>query len=252
MEIPVINSNGDSVGTVSIPDNVFDVAMNRTLVHQALVIYQGNQRQGTHSTKTRAQVSGGGRKPWIQKHTGRARQGSIRSPQWRHGGVSFGPHPRDYRKSLPTRMRRQAVKCVLSEKIRAGNLICINNVDTIDGKTKSMVQLLKNIGISGTALVVTPETNKTLVQASNNIDNIWTLPVGQLNANELLKRKTVLITQDAVEKAGQIWNSIPDRGGRRKPLAVNTVENVADNTENEPAKPTRTRRRKSPDADSET
>ena len=149
-------------------------------------------------------------------------------------------------------MRRQAVKCVLSEKIRAGNLICINNVDTIDGKTKSMVQLLKNIGISGTALVVTPETNKTLVQASNNIDNIWTLPVGQLNANELLKRKTVLITQDAVEKAGQIWNSIPDRGGRRKPLAVNTVENVADNTENEPAKPTRTRRRKSPDADSET
>ena len=97
MKLTVVNSNGDNVGEVTVSDTVFDADMNRSLVHQAMVIYQGNKRQGTHSTKTRAQVSGGGRKPWIQKHTGRARQGSIRSPQWRHGGIAFGPHPRSYR-----------------------------------------------------------------------------------------------------------------------------------------------------------
>ena len=95
MKLTVVNSNGDNVSEVTVSDTVFDAAMNRSLVHQALIIYQGNKRQGTHSTKTRAQVSGGGRKPWIQKHTGRARQGSIRSPQWRHGGIAFGPHPRN-------------------------------------------------------------------------------------------------------------------------------------------------------------
>ena len=134
MDIPVRNRDGDTVDTIQLNDAVFNVPMNPSLVHQALVIYQMNKRQGTHSTKTRAEVSGGGRKPWIQKHTGRARQGSIRSPQWRHGGVVFGPKPRDYRKALPRRMRRQALKCVLSDKARQDRLICLESWDGADGK----------------------------------------------------------------------------------------------------------------------
>lgn len=245
MEITVLNSNGDSVGTVNVSDDIFDVAMNRTLIHQAMVIYQGNKRQGTHSTKTRAQVSGGGRKPWIQKHTGRARQGSIRSPQWRHGGVAFGPHPRSYRRALPVRMRRQAVKVVLSEKIRSGNLVCIDNLNALDGKTKSMVQLLQNLGINGSALVITEETNKNLVNAASNLDKIWTLPINQINANELLRRQTVLITQEAVQQADKIWNAIPTRGGRRR----ETPPELPPEPEKKPA--SRTRRRKVADETAE-
>ena len=137
MEYPVINQQGATVRTIELDEAVFGVPMNPTLLHQALVIYQGNKRQGTSDTKTRAQVSGGGRKPWIQKHTGRARQGSIRSPQWRHGGVVFGPHPRDFRRDLPRRMRRQALKCALSERVRLGNLICLDSLDTL-GKLEEM------------------------------------------------------------------------------------------------------------------
>ena len=231
MKLTVVNSNGDNVGEVTVSDTVFDAAMNRSLVHQAMVIYQGNKRQGTHSTKTRAQVSGGGRKPWIQKHTGRARQGSIRSPQWRHGGIAFGPHPRSYRKSIPTRMRRQAVRCVLSEKVRSGSLICIDNFDIVDGKTKSMVQILKNLGITGSALVITPEPNKDLIQAAHNIDKIWTLPINQLNANDLLRRQTVLITQSAAEQAAKIWDAVPTRGGRRLENGQNPVDLASETVE---------------------
>ena len=129
MEVPVKNQRGVTVETIELNDAVFAVPMNQALVHQALVAYLLNKRQGTHDTKTRAEVSGGGRKPWIQKHTGRARQGSTRSPQWRHGGVVFGPHPRSYRRGLPRRMRRQALKCVLSEKARQHRLVCVDSLD---------------------------------------------------------------------------------------------------------------------------
>ena len=134
--------------------------MNRSLVHQAMVIYQSNRRQGTHDTKTRAEVSGGGRKPWIQKHTGRARQGSTRSPHWRHGGVAFGPHPRSYRKALPKRMRRAALRCVLSEKARSDRMVCLDSMDAIDGKTRSMAGLLDRLNVSGSALIVTLGTDQ--------------------------------------------------------------------------------------------
>ncbi len=120
MEVPVKNQNGETVETVDLDDAVFSVPMNHSLVHQALVIYQANKRQGTHDTKTRAQVSGGGRKPWTQKHTGRARQGSIRSPQWRGGGIVFGPTPRSFRQRTPKRMKRHAMLAVLSDRAREG------------------------------------------------------------------------------------------------------------------------------------
>jgi large subunit ribosomal protein L4 len=215
MDVPVKNQSGDTVETISLDDAVFDVPMNPTLVHQALVIYQGNKRQGTHDTKTRGEVSGGGRKPWIQKHTGRARQGSTRSPQWRHGGIVFGPHPRDYHKTLPRRMRRQAVKCVLSEKARTGSLLCVDALDTIDGKTRSMATFLKNLGISGSVLLVTREADQNVAKAAHNLKGIWTLPVNLLNANDLLSRQTLIMTVDAAHQAEDIWAAEPHRGNRR-------------------------------------
>lgn len=208
MELPVLNSSGAAVDTIVVDDAVFDAPMNPTLVHQAMVIYQLNQRQGTHSTRTRAEVSGGGRKPWIQKHTGRARQGSIRSPQWRHGGIAFGPKPRDYRKTLPRALRRNALKCVLSEKIRNGRLICIDSLDSLDGRTKSMTELLGRLNLNdGSVLVVSGGANPNVARAGSNLKRVWTLPSDLLNANEVLKRRTVLITLDAVRRVEEICQS---------------------------------------------
>ena len=216
MEIPVKNQQGNTVDTVDVDDGVFSVPMNQALVHQALVIYQGNKRQGTHDTKTRAQVSGGGRKPWIQKHTGRARQGSIRAPHWRHGGVAFGPHPRSYRRALPRRMRRMALKCVLSDKARQQKLVCLDSTSTVDGKTKSMVGLLANLGVNGSALVVTGGPDEAVVRAAHNLKKVRTLPVNLLNAQELLDKETVVMTLDAVRWAEDALRAEPHgRRGRK-------------------------------------
>lgn len=222
MEISVKNQQGDTVDTIVLDDAVFDVPMNHAVVHQALVIYQLNKRQGTHDTKTRGEVSGGGRKPWAQKHTGRARQGSTRAPQWRHGGVVFGPHPRSYRKALTRRTRRLALKCVLSEKARRGRLVCLDTLDAVDGKTKSMVQLLDRLGISGSALVVTHEPEEGVIQAARNLKNIWTLPVALLNAHELLRRETVIMTAAAARWAEQMWAVAPH--GRRGSLSTSELD----------------------------
>ena len=204
MELPVVNGNGDAIDTINIDDGVFDVPMNQTLVHQAMVIYQLNQRQGTHSTLTRAEVSGGGRKPWIQKHTGRARQGSIRSPQWRHGGIAFGPKPRDYRKVLPRAMRRKALQCVLSEKIRNSRVVCIDSFNDLDGRTKSMKRLLENLGITGSVLVITDAADQNVVRAGSNLKQVWTLPSDLVNANDVLKRETVLVTVDGLRRIAEL------------------------------------------------
>ena len=213
MEVAVRNQSGETVETIDLNDAVFDVPMNPTLVHQAMVIYQGNRRQGTHDTKTRAEVSGGGRKPWIQKHTGRARQGSTRSPQWRHGGVVFGPHPRSYRKALPKRMKRAALRCVLSDKLRSERLLCLDSMDTVDGKTKSMAGLLERLNVTGSALVVTLGTDDNVVQAAGNLKKIYTLPVNQLNAEVLLSRDMLILTVDAARWAEESLASEPH--GRR-------------------------------------
>lgn len=226
MELPVKNEKGDIVDTIELDDAVFGVPMNATLVHQALVIYQGNQRQGTHDTKTRGQVSGGGRKPWTQKHTGRARQGSIRSPQWRHGGVVFGPHPRDYRKALPRRMRHLALKCALSDKARQGRLVCLQNLDSLDGKTRSMVALLGNLGVSGSALVVGQGSQGTVYRAGHNLERVWTLPVNLLNAHDLLRRETVIITVAAARQAEEMWAA--PLGHRQRRLLGKGPVTVAD------------------------
>lgn len=240
MQVSVKNQSGDALDSIELNDAVFDVPMNPTLVHQAMVIYQGNKRHGTSDTKTRAQVSGGGRKPWTQKHTGRARQGSIRAPQWRHGGVVFGPHPRSYRAALPKRMKRQALRCVLSEKARKDRLVCLDSTSTIDGKTKSMTQLLENLSIGGSALVVTKGTDRSVVMAAHNLTKIWTLPVHQLNALELLSRDMVIMTVEAARwmeetlasephgRRGAKWVSLSDGVAVAGPVVEETTEPVAD------------------------
>ena len=222
MEVTVKNQQGETVETIELNDAVFAVPMNQALVHQALVTYLLNKRQGTHDTKTRAEVSGGGRKPWIQKHTGRARQGSTRSPQWRHGGVVFGPHPRSYRRGLTRRTRRQALKCVLSEKARQQRLVFVDSLDTVNGKTRSMVELLNSLGVSGSALMVTREALPSVVRAAHNLQKVWTLPVAQLNAQELLSRETVIMTLDAARWAEETLAVEPHgrRGSGSRPAAA--------------------------------
>ena len=227
MQVVVKNQAGDAVENIELNDAVFNVPMNPSLVHQAMVIYQSNRRQGTHDTKTRAEVSGGGRKPWIQKHTGRARQGSTRAPQWRHGGVVFGPHPRSYRKALPKRMKRQALRCVLSDKARNNRLICLDSTDGIDGKTRSMIGLLERLDIGGSALVVTRDSDRNVVQAAGNLKKIYTLPVNQLNAEVLLSRDTVVLTVEAARWAEEVLASDP-HGRRGRKFASNSEETADD------------------------
>ena len=215
MQLPVRNVRGEVADTVEVSDAVFGQSMNNALVHQALVMYQLNLRQGTHSTKTRAQVAGGGHKPWAQKHTGRARQGSIRAPQWRHGGVAFGPKPRDYRRFMPRRMRRQALRCVLSEKVRHGKLVLVDDLALPTPRTKEMVRILEDLGVKGSALIVTSEPQANVIYSAHNIEKVWTLPVRLLNAHELLKRDTIVMTLGAVRGAEELWQA---EGSRHKAL----------------------------------
>ena len=226
MQVAVRNQSGDTIETIELNDAVFNVPMNRSLVHQAMVIYQSNRRQGTHDTKTRAEVSGGGRKPWIQKHTGRARQGSTRSPQWRHGGVAFGPHPRSYRKALPRRMRRHALRCVLSDKARSERLVCLNSMDSIDGKTRSMTGLLERLNVTGSALVVTVEGDQDVVRAAGNLKKVYTLPVNQLNAEALLSRDMLILTVEAARWAEETLAAEPH--GRRGRKFASAQDEAAD------------------------
>ena len=237
MQVAVRNQSGDTVESIELDDLVFNVPMNKSLVHQAMVIYQSNRRQGTHDTKTRAEVSGGGRKPWIQKHTGRARQGSTRSPHWRHGGVAFGPHPRSYRKALPKRMRRAALRCVLSEKARSDRMVCLDSMDAIDGKTRSMAGLLDRLNVSGSALIVTLGADPDVVQAANNLKKIYTLPVNQLNAETLLSKDMLIMTVEAARWAEDTLASEPHgRRGRKFSAGAEEAAEVetTPDTEEEP------------------
>ena len=227
MQVAVKNQSGDTVESIELDDLVFNAPMNRSLVHQAMVIYQSNRRQGTHDTKTRAEVSGGGRKPWIQKHTGRARQGSTRAPQWRHGGVVFGPHPRSYRKALPRRMRRLALRCMLSDKARHGRLLCLDSTDSIDGKTRSMAALLNRLNVDGSALIVTLGADQAVVRAAGNLKKIYTLPVNQLNAETLLSRDLLIMTVAAARWAEGALAAEP-HGRRGRKFAAPASESDAD------------------------
>lgn len=218
MEVAVRNLAGEQVGTVVLRDDVFGVAFNEALVHQAFVTQRANQRQGTADTKRRGEVAGGGRKPRPQKYTGRSRQGSIRAPQWRGGGVVFGPHPRDFRLELPRKMRRQAIRCVLSEKARSGQLVVVDRFVLPEAKTRVMAEALQRLGVERKALVsVDGDGAEAVVRAVRNIPGMKTLPARLLNVRDLLEHDHLVLSLDAVKEVEETFK--PERERQRGPRA---------------------------------
>jgi large subunit ribosomal protein L4 len=205
MQVTIKDLKGADAGTLELNDAVFAQPMNRALVYQALVRQRANARQGTSDTKTRKEVSGSDKKLWAQKHTGRARMGDKRSPIWRHGGIVFGPHPRGYEQDLPKKMRRQAIRCMLSDKQRGGDLIVLKDMDLAGGKTKEMAEVLKGLDTGGSTLLVTAAADPKVVKAAHNIDGVWTLPASQLNVGDLAKYQRLVMTVDAVKAAEALW-----------------------------------------------
>jgi len=208
MQLPIWNSAGETVDTIEVSESLFDVPMNQALVHQVAVAHMANARQGTSATKTRGMVSGGGAKPWKQKHTGRARQGSNRAPQWRGGGIVFGPHPRDYSQRIPKKMNRGAIRCVLSEKARDEKLLVINEFQLSQAKTREMKQLLANLGITTPALIVTHIPQMDVILSARNIGRVKTIPAAQLNALDMLNYDRVIMTAEAVRRAEELWAAV--------------------------------------------
>lgn len=218
--IPLINAQGAEVGTLALPDAIFGVAYNEALVHQSIIIEQGNQRQGTSNTKQRHAVRGGGRKPWKQKGTGRARQGTIRAPQWRGGGVVFGPHPRSYRRSLPPKMRRGAMRSVLSEKVREGNVVGLDALKFEEIKTKNTIALLKALNLTDTkrVLFVIAEHDETLLKSMRNLTSkgIELRFAPNFSVRDALVANKIILVQDALPKIEAVWT--PEKA--RKALAA--------------------------------
>lgn len=205
MKLDVRNMSGAVVEDIEVLDDLFDVPMNAALVHQVMVGQLANKRQGTAKVKTRSEVAGGGAKPRPQKYTGRARQGSIRSPIWRGGGVVFGPTPRSYRQRTPKRVKRQALKMVLSDKAREQQLIVVDELSIAAAKTKELAQALNALGVGSSVLLVSNGANDAVVRAARNIPKTRTLPVDLLNTVDLLNAKSVVISVDAVREAERLW-----------------------------------------------
>ena len=199
MRIPVKNMNGQQVGEVELNDAVFAAPINSAVMHQALVRQLSNARQGTHDTKVRSEVSGGGKKPWRQKGTGRARQGSTRAPNWIGGGTVFGPTPRKYTKSLPKKMQRLALRSALSAKVAAGQIVVMDRLAIEQPKTKTVVNMLSSLGLNQqSVLLVVAEKTIPVWKSTNNIPEVKTLLSGYINVRDLLSQDVLLMTQDAV------------------------------------------------------
>lgn len=198
------NINAEKVGEIELSDDVFGIKINAEAMHTMVVNYLANQRQGTQSTKTRTEVRGGGRKPWRQKGTGRARQGSIRAPQWTGGGVALGPKPRSYRFSVNKKLRRLAMKSALSSKIDTSNIIVVEDLTMDTFKTKDFVNILSKFDVDN-ALIVTAQKNENLVRSSNNVKNIKTTLVSTLNVYDILKYGKFIVTKEAVAKIEEVY-----------------------------------------------
>lgn len=208
MKLRIKNIQGESAGDLEVRDDVFGVPVKSALVHQVMVGQLANKRQGTAKTKTRSEVSGGGAKPRPQKHTGSSRQGTIRSPVWVGGGRAFGPSPRSYRKRTPKKMRRLALLSVLSDKARHSDLLLLDSLELKEGKTKEIVSILSALNVSNSALIVTDGPNKKLVQSAGNVGGVRTLPVQVLNTLDLLNKKQLIITVDAVKRIEELWGGV--------------------------------------------
>ena len=204
-KIDVYDINGKKVKELELNEAVFGIEPNEAVVHSVLVNFLANQRQGTQSTKTRSEVSGGGRKPWRQKGTGRARQGSIRAPQWIKGGIALGPKPRSYKYTVNKKERQLAVKSVLSSKVLENELVVVDSLPLNDIKTKEMVKALSNLKVEGKALIMLPEKNEKVQKSARNIEGVKTTLVETINVYDLLKYNKLVVTEDAVKKLEELY-----------------------------------------------
>ena len=202
--VKVFNMSGSEVGSIVLNDSIFAVEVNTHVMHQAVVQYLANKRQGTQSALTRAEVRGGGRKPWRQKGTGRARQGSTRSPQWTGGGVVFAPKPRDYSFKLNKKVKRLALKSALTTKVNDGKFVVVDEINLPEMKTKEMVKVLNNLNVNK-SLVVLEDANEKAVVAARNIPTVKTASVSTINVYDILKYDSVVVTKAAVEKIEEVY-----------------------------------------------
>jgi large subunit ribosomal protein L4 len=202
--VGLFNKEGQKIGDIELAESIFGAPINAHAMHQVVVAQLANKRQGTQSTKTRAEVSGGGIKPWRQKGTGRARQGSTRSPQWIHGGIVFAPKPRDYSQATPKKMRRVALKAALSSKVVDNNMIVLESLELAAPKTKEIVAMLSAFGFKKT-LIVTAEANENVYKSARNIEGVAVAPVNNINVYDLLKYEKVIVTKEAVSKIEEVY-----------------------------------------------
>lgn len=200
MQVPIYNISGEVSGEINLRDDIFAAPVNRSVMHQALVRQLANAHLGTHDTKTRAEVSGGGKKPWRQKGTGRARQGSTRAPHWRHGGIAFGPKPRTYTQDMPRKMRRLAMRSALTVKAASQQIVVVEEFALDAPKTKTIVQFLNKVEIKRSALILLSERNETLELSARNLPNVKTLRAGYLNVRDLLGYETLVLPLAALEQ----------------------------------------------------
>lgn len=204
-KLDVFNMKGEVVGSIELSDSVFGIEPNVTVMHEVVVNQLANKRQGTQSALTRAEVSGGGRKPWRQKGTGHARQGSIRAPQWKHGGVVFAPKPRDYSYTVNKKEKRLALKSALSSKCRDGSVIVLDSVQVPEYKTKAVVAMLNALKVSSKALMVLSEIKKTVINSSRNIEGLRTSQVNTLNVYDILNAKHLILEKDSVLRIEEVY-----------------------------------------------
>ena len=204
-KIDVYDIKGKKVSDVELADSVFGIEPNENIVHSVLVNYLANQRQGTQSTKTRAEVSGGGRKPWRQKGTGRARQGSIRAPQWIKGGIALGPKPRSYKYTVNKKEKRLAIKSILSSKVLEKELTVVDKLELAEIKTKTMVKALADLKVEGKTLIIIPEQNKNVVMSARNIEGVKTITANNINVFDLLKYTNLILPVDTVKKLEEVY-----------------------------------------------
>ena len=204
-KIDVYSVEGKKVKEIELKEEIFGIEPNEAVVHSVLVNFLANQRQGTQSTKTRAEVRGGGRKPWRQKGTGRARQGSIRAPQWIKGGIALGPKPRSYKYTVNRKERRLAIKSMLSSKVLEKELVVVDALDLKEIKTKEMVKILHNLKVEGKTLLLLPEKNENVQKSARNIENVKTTLVNTINVYDLLKYKNLVVTLDTVKKLEEVY-----------------------------------------------
>ena len=204
-KVDVYDIKGKKVSDIELADSVFGIEPNENIVHAVLVNYLANQRQGTQSTKTRAEVRGGGKKPWRQKGTGRARQGSIRAPQWIKGGIALGPKPRSYKYTVNKKERRLAIKSILSSKVLEKELTVVEKLELKEIKTKTMVKALADLKVEGKTLIVLPENNQNVLMSSRNIEGVKTITANNINVFDLLKYTNLILPVDTVKKLEEVY-----------------------------------------------